>query len=108
MSNYRYGIRKERQVGKFLGRHGFRWRQVPGSRGPFDLVARRGSECWLVQVKATRSGGDPRAAFRRALDEASALRDAARQYRRVYPHCSFRPVVVVVEGNYALFFDVSR
>jgi Holliday junction resolvase-like predicted endonuclease len=102
MSDKRYGTKKELQVGEFLERRGFKWERVQDSRGAFDLRARRGSECWLVQVKATRSGGDPRAAFRRALDEAPALRNEAKRYRKC------RPVAAVVEGNYVWFFDVSE
>jgi hypothetical protein len=108
MSNKRYGTKKELQVGEFLEfRRGFHdWGRARGSRGPFDLVARRGSEYWLIQVKATRSGGNPQAALRRAIAEAPALRKAAERYRRKYSD-SFRPVAAVVEGNYVWFFDVD-
>jgi Holliday junction resolvase len=41
-NDYKYGRRKEFQVGEFLERRGFAWGCAVGSRGPADLVAQKG------------------------------------------------------------------
>jgi hypothetical protein len=38
-SDYKYGRRKERQIGEFLERRGFSWVCAPGSRGVVDVFA---------------------------------------------------------------------
>jgi len=53
-SDYSYGRRKELQVAEFLERRGFAWGRTPGSRGFFDLIARRGRLSLTIQVKSTR------------------------------------------------------
>jgi Holliday junction resolvase len=55
-SEYAYGRRKELQVGEFLRRRRFECRRARGSRGPIDLVARRGGHRLAIQVKSTRLG----------------------------------------------------
>ncbi len=52
---YRYGRRKELQVGEFLERRGWAWAVSRGSRGPVDLLAERGRTRIAIQVKATSS-----------------------------------------------------
>jgi len=54
ISNYKYGKRKELQVGEFLQRRGFLWGRAHGSRGPIDLFAQKGSRILAIQVKSTR------------------------------------------------------
>jgi len=53
-NDYKYGRRKEFQVGEFLERRGFAWGCAVGSRGPADLVAQKGRQHLAIQVKATR------------------------------------------------------
>jgi|SRR5271157_546403 len=53
-SNYEYGRRKELQVGELLERRGFSWGRAQGSRGPVDLVAKKGRRKVAIQVKSTR------------------------------------------------------
>jgi Holliday junction resolvase len=54
-SHYRYGRRKELQVGEFLERRGFSPARAQGSRGPVDLMAEKGRLRLAIQVKATRA-----------------------------------------------------
>lgn len=51
---YIYGRRKELQVGEFLEKRGFEWQRSPGSKGPIDLLAKKGVVTLAIQVKATR------------------------------------------------------
>jgi Holliday junction resolvase len=56
-SQYKYGRRKEKQVAKSLRKKGYTVTTSKGSRGASDLVAKKGSKKWAVQVKATRKKG---------------------------------------------------
>ena len=59
-SKYEYGRRKEKQVARQLRKRGYTVTPRKGSRGASDLVAKRGSKKWVVQVKATRKKGKTR------------------------------------------------
>lgn len=56
-SQYQYGARKERAVARYLRDHGWDVSLSKGSRGAYDLAARKDSRFWLIQVKATRKQG---------------------------------------------------
>ena len=56
-SQYHYGRRKERQVARHLQRRGYSTIISSGSRGASDIRAKKGSQKWVVQVKATRKKG---------------------------------------------------
>jgi Holliday junction resolvase len=59
-SQYKYGRRKESQVANQLHKKGYTVTPRKGSRGASDLVAKKGSKKWVVQVKATRKKGKTR------------------------------------------------
>jgi len=44
----------ERRVAEALRQDGWSVRMSPGSRGSFDIEAKKGRRIWLIQVKATR------------------------------------------------------
>jgi Holliday junction resolvase len=54
-SHFEYGQRKEREVAARLRSEGYNTKLSPGSRGASDMVARRGTKTWVIQVKASRS-----------------------------------------------------
>ncbi len=53
MSLFQYGAEMERKVAERLRHKGWEVKMSPGSRGPYDLTAKKGRRLWLVQVKAT-------------------------------------------------------
>lgn len=55
MDNLRYGLRAERRIVALF--RSFSWIAfaTPGSRGPFDVIARSGDKGLVVQVKAVRT-----------------------------------------------------
>lgn len=105
MKDPNYGRKKELQVGEFLERQGFRWGRSPGSRGPFDIVAQKGRQVWGIQVKATR--GDLKSAIARAEAEIGSLRRVASSLSREL-QCPVKPVIAIVQGNYAWLIDVEE
>jgi Holliday junction resolvase len=54
-SHFEYGQRKERQVAARLRTEGYSTRLSPGSRGPSDIIATKGTRKWAIQVKASRA-----------------------------------------------------
>ena len=75
-SNYGYGRRKELQVAEFLERRGFELGRARASRGPVDLVAKRGSTRLAIQVKSTRRDSTEYTRLSRR-QEISLMRSAA-------------------------------
>jgi Holliday junction resolvase len=53
-SHFEYGCRKEKQVAARLRNEGYNTKLSPGSRGPSDIMARKGTKKWAIQVKASR------------------------------------------------------
>ncbi len=51
------GRNAEVEVAILLGLFGWNVKLSPGSRGPADLLARRKSDKWLIQVKSSRKFG---------------------------------------------------
>lgn len=96
---YRYGRRKELQIGEFLERRGFTWRRSPGSRGAGDIVAKKNSTCWFIQVKATRK--DYASYTRLTIDEEERLMKVSKRYRAV-------PVLALVSRNFVWFIRVPE
>ena len=96
-SHYGYGKRKELQLGEFLERRGFDCQRAQGSRGPVDLIAKRGALRLAIQVKATHSDFtnytrlSPR-------DETRLIHSAAA--RRA------RPTLALVSRNYVWLLSV--
>ncbi len=80
-SHYGYGKRKELQLGEFLERRGFDWERAQGSRGPVDLIAKRGALRLAIQVKATRSDFTNYTRLS-PQDETRLIRSAARHRAR--------------------------
>ena len=96
-SDYKYGRRKEHQVGEFLERRGFSWGCAPGSRGVVDLFAKRGRQSLAIQVKATR---DLSISYTRlTLDEQAKLLDYSEGSRAL-------PTLALVSRNYVWFLSV--
>lgn len=54
MTEYGYGVNREKEVATYLRKRGWSVKRSPGSRGPYDLEAIKGNRTWLIQVKATR------------------------------------------------------
>jgi Holliday junction resolvase len=96
-SDYKYGRRKEHQIGEFLERRGFTWVCAPGSRGVVDIFAKRGRQSLAIQVKATR---DLSISYTRlTLDEEGKLLDYAEDSRAL-------PTLALVTRNYVWFLSV--
>lgn len=94
---YRYGRRKEFQVGEFLERRGWRWAVARASRGPADIVAERGRTRIAIQVKATRS--DFVSYGRLRADPESHLRLHASR-------ASAQPILALVSRNHVWLLSV--
>lgn len=97
LTHYKYGRRKELQVGEMLERYGWSWERSPRSRGPADLFAKRGSLCMLIQVKATRKRVTTYT--RLSQDEEDKLMTRAQKKGYV-------PVLALTTGNYAWIITI--
>lgn len=96
--SYRFGRRKEQQLGRFLYEEGADVELSPGSRGACDLHVRwSGARAWCVQVKATRHGGDFRGV---TAAEARRIRAKARQRGAL-------PVLASMSGNEVVFLSLE-
>ncbi len=94
---YRYGRRKEFQIAEFLERRGWDWKIARGSRGPIDLLIRRGRQQIAIQVKATRAESI----------SSSRLGPAEEQrFRRAAARRGARPVVALAVRNEVWFEGV--
>jgi Holliday junction resolvase len=98
ISHYKYGRKKELQVGEFLQRRGFAWGRSQGSRGPIDLIAQKGSRKLAIQVKASRKKSISSA--RLTQREEAKLLDVT-EGRRV------TPVLALVAGNFVCLLRVT-
>lgn len=97
MAQYKYGRRKELQVGEFLERRGCAWERSPGSKGSIDLIAQKGMMRWGIQIKATRK------------DYVSYTRLGVNSEKRLVREAKSlgaKPVLVLVSKNYAWFIAV--
>jgi Holliday junction resolvase len=97
MSQYRYGRRKELQVGEFLERRGFNWKRAAGSKGSIDLVAWKGRVRLGIQIKATRK--DYISYTRMDIDSEQRLMRDAKSLK-------VNPMLSLVSKNYAWFITV--
>ena len=52
----RHGFQEEARIARSLQQTGASAYKVPGSRGPYDVVASLDEETWLIQVKSSRLG----------------------------------------------------
>src|SRR5260221_3498939 len=96
-SDYKYGRRKEHQIGEFLERRGFSWGCASGSRGVVDVFAKRGCQSLAIQVKATR---DLSISYTRlTLDEEAKLLDYTEGSKAL-------PTLALVTRNYVWFLSV--
>jgi Holliday junction resolvase len=98
-SDYNYGRRKELQVGEFLVRRGFKVERFRGSRGPVDLIAKKGGLQLAIQVKATRDDIISAERLKRT-DETRLIRSAAGR--------KAKPVLALVSRNYFELFSVPN
>ncbi len=95
---YKYGRKKELQVGEFLGRRGFEWDRSPASRGAADIIAKKSKKIFLIQVKATRK--DETSYFKKlSIDEEKNLIKQAKKFK-VFP------ILALVSRNYVWFLSV--
>jgi Holliday junction resolvase len=84
-------------VGEFLERRGWRWTLAAGSRGPIDLLARRGQVRVAAQIKATR---EDRISTRRLRPaDEQRLRSAATRE-------TADPILALACRNYVWFISV--
>ena len=98
-SNYGYGRRKELQVGEFLERNGFEWGRAQGSRGPVDLVAKKGRRTVAVQVKSTRKDCIDYCAQMSQRQEISLIRSSAARRASAVVALVSRNSVTFVSGR---------
>jgi len=98
-SHYGYGKRKELQVAEFLERRGFSWERAQGSRGPVDLIAKRGKLRLAIQVKATRTDSTSYTRLN-SHEESRLLRSAAAQRARA--------TLALVSRNYLWLVSVPH
>jgi len=94
---YKYGRRKELQLGEFLERRGFKWRRTPGSRGPADIIAGKGTRRLLIQVKSTRK--DYTISTKLSIDGENDLISEAKRFKAL-------PVLALVSKNYVWLISV--
>jgi len=97
MLEYKYGRKKELQVGEFLEKKGYSWERSPGSRGSIDLIAKKGRRKWGIQVKATRK--DYVTYTRLTIDEEDRLLKDANKL-------NVKPILALVTKNYVWFITV--
>lgn len=96
-SNYGYGRRKEFQVAEFLERRGFKLGRARASRGPVDLVAKRGTTHLAIQVKSTRKDSTEYTRLSQR-QEVSLIRSAAPR--------KAKPALALVCRNYVFLLSV--
>ena len=99
-SNYGYGRRKELQVGELLERSGFLWGRTQGSRGPVDLIAKKGRRAVAIQVKSTRKDHVDYCAQISQRQETSLIRSSAARRASA--------VVALVSRNTVTFLSGRR
>lgn len=97
--NYNYGRNKEKAVGKFLISKGWKVWISLGSRGTYDLYARKGSRTWFIQVKATRKTSIT--STRLSPKQERRLKIAATKRRGI-------PVLALVAQNTVAFYSVRN
>jgi Holliday junction resolvase len=90
-------MRKEIQVGEFYERQAYSWKRAFGSRGPVDVIARKGSQRHAIQVKSTRARAASSSRLT-AKEEARLLSWAKRM--------KMTPVLALVCGNYVWLLRV--
>ena len=56
-SEYAYGRGKEKRVASQLRKKGYKVNISKGSKGAADIVAKRRSKKWVIQVKSSRKAG---------------------------------------------------
>ena len=98
-SNYGYGRRKELQVGELLERRGFLWSRAQGSRGPVDLVAKKGRRTIAIQVKSTREDCVDYCAQITQRQEISLVRSSAARRASAVVALVSRNTVTFVSGR---------
>ncbi len=98
-SNYGYGRRKELQVGELLERRGFSWGRTQGSRGPIDLVAKKGRRRVAIQVKSTRRDCIDYCAQVSQREETSLIRSSAARRASAVAALVSRNTVTFVSGR---------
>ena len=86
-------------MAEFLERRGFAWARAAGSRGPVDLIAKRGSLRLAIQVKATRGDSTSYTRLPRR-DETRLIRSAARR--------EAKPSLALVSRNYFWLVSVPE
>ncbi len=96
-SDYSYGRRKELQVGEVLELQGFDVARFQGSRGPVDLIAKKGRLRLAIQVKATRD--DTISSDRLNRTDESRLTQSAAGTKA-------KPVLALVSRDYFELFSV--
>lgn len=95
---YKYGRRKELQIGEFLERRGHKWWRSPGSKGPIDIFVVKTSRKWAIQVKSTRKDLlSSKDCF--PDNEWGKLIRAARQFMG-------KPILALVSRNYVVFYSI--
>lgn len=99
MLEYKYGRNKEKQVGKYLIKKGWRVWIAKGSRGPWDLYAIKKSRKWCIQVKATR--GMKTSTARLSPEAERRLKIAAARMKAI-------PVLALLAQNHAWFLSVRN
>lgn len=97
MPQYKYGRRKELEVGEFLERRDYSWERSQGSKGPIDLIAKKGRRKWGIQVKATRKGYIEYT--RLTIDEENKLIEEAN-------YLGVEPILALITRNYVWFITV--
>jgi len=98
--HYKYGRRKELQVGEHLELRGFQWQRSPGSRGPIDLMVKgnkRRAPLLAIQVKSTRALSISGNRLNQA--ELTNLLSTAKEYEAI-------PILALVSRNYVWFLEV--
>jgi Holliday junction resolvase len=98
-SNYGYGRRKELQVGELLERSGFLWGRAQGSRGPVDLIAKKGRRAVAIQVKSTRKDYVDYCAQISPRQETSLIRSSAARRASAVVALVSRNTVTFVSGR---------
>lgn len=96
---YKYGRNKENKVGMFLTRKSWKVWITKGSRGPWDLYAKKGSRKWCIQVKATRKTRTGTSKL--SVEAARKLKIAAARKKAI-------PVLALLAQNNVWFLSVRN